>query len=297
MSRVHVLGSINCDLVIRVAAHPRGGETVLGGDLAQFPGGKGANQAVAARRAGAQTALIGAVGDDAFGAGMRDFLGREGIDCRGLRVDDTMPTGIALIAVAAGGENTIIVSPGANGGLAADDAEALEAQAGDLVIAQFEVPDAFITAGFVRARACGARTLLNPAPMRPIQPELLGLTDILVLNETELEAASGTGALASDGAILAAAQALAKDGRVVIVTLGARGCLAIAGAETIQVPGERVTALDTTGAGDCFVGYLAAGLAGGIHHVDALSRANRAAAISVTRAGAASSIPHAREFS
>jgi ribokinase len=296
MGRVVVLGSINRDLVVGVETHPRPGETVSGSDLREFPGGKGANQAVAACRAGAEVVLAGAIGADGFGASMQAFLAHEGIDLAHLKTIPDRPTGIATITVDRHGENAIVVSPGANAALTPADIGPLTVRSGDCVIAQFEVPEAFILAGFARARAAGATTLLNPAPMRPVAPGLLDLTDILVLNETELESASGKSPLRDAAEIETAARALAQEGRIVIVTLGAEGSLAVTPSGTIRTPGQRVDAVDTTGAGDCFVGVLAAGLSEKMTFATALERAGKAASISVTRAGAASSMPRRTEL-
>lgn len=300
MGRVLVLGSINRDLVLAVDAHPRPGETVSGSDIAEFPGGKGANQAVAAVRAGAETRLVGASGHDGFGASMRAFLAGEGIDLSRVATVLDRPTGIAVILVDRNAENTVTVSPGANMALTAADADTIDFHPGDLVVSQFEVPEAFIRAGFVRARKAMATTLFNPAPMKGLTPDLLALCDILVLNETELGAASGRNDLVSRDDIEAAARSLARqslgDGRTIIVTLGAKGCLAVHPGGVLTIPGRAVAARDTTGAGDCFVGVLAAGLAEGRALEEALERANRAAAISVTRAGAATSMPFRAEL-
>lgn len=296
MGRVVVLGSINRDLVVSVTEHPRPGETVAGQALREFPGGKGANQAVAARRAGAETALLGAIGKDGFGAAMHEFLAGETIDLSRLRLVEDRPTGIALITLDRHGENSIVVVAGANAVLGPADAAHLAACAGDCVLAQFEVPDAFIEAGFCKARDAGARTILNPAPMKPLPPALLALTDILILNETELEVAAGRQDLHEEAAITDAAQALAGTARTVIVTLGAKGALAVSPEGVIRFEGERVDVVDTTGAGDCFVGNLAASLAAGRSLAEAMRRAGRAAAISVTRPGAAASMPYAREL-
>lgn len=297
MGRVIVLGSINRDLVLRVAAHPRPGETVAASDLLEFPGGKGANQAVAAQRSGAETLLVGATGADGFGISMRAFLSGEGIDIDHVRVVTDRPTGIAVITVDSAGENAIAVSPGANFALEARDANAIEFRPGDHVLAQFETPEAFLLAGFAKAKAAGGRTIFNPAPMKRLTPTLLALCDILVLNETELEAASGTSTLVREDEIEAAARMLGTDeGRVVIVTLGAKGCLAIHKGNVLRIPARNARVIDTTGAGDCFVGVLAAGLAEGRPLPEALERANHAAAISVTRAGAAGSMPMRSEL-
>lgn len=295
MGRVLVLGSINRDLVLAVDAHPRPGETVSGSDIREFPGGKGANQAVAACRAGAETLLVGAVGTDGFGASMRAFLAGEGVDLTGVITVPDHPTGIAVILVDRNAENTVTIAPGANLALGAVDAGKVAFQPGDLVVSQFEVPEDFIRAGFTRARAAGAVTIFNPAPMKELSPALLALCDLVVLNETELEAASGLADLVEPREIEAAARRIGE-GRTIIVTLGAKGCLAVHSGGVITLPGRAVPAADTTGAGDCFVGVLAAGLAEGRTLQAALDRANRAAAISVTRAGAATSMPSRDEI-
>lgn len=298
MGRVVVLGSINRDLVLRVEAHPRPGETVAAGDLEEYPGGKGANQAVAARRAGAAVLLAGAVGDDGHGRAMLEFLNMERIGLDHVKVIEGRPTGIAVIAVDSRAENAILVSAGANAAPQPADAAAIQFQAGDIAVGQFEVPEPFLRAGFAAARAAGGRTLLNPAPMRAIAPDLLALVDILVLNETELQSATGLPAevLSDEAAIAAASTGLAASSRIVVVTLGARGVLAIHSQSAVRLPGRPAAAVDTTGAGDCFTGVLAASLAAGQDLAAALDRANRAAAISVTRRGAASSMPLQHEL-
>jgi ribokinase len=295
--RVLVLGSVNRDLVVRVDAHPKPGETIAGSDLVEFPGGKGANQAVAACRAGAETWLFGAIGDDGFGVAMRAFLAGEGIRLDGVRVLPGKSTGIAIITLDQNGENTIVVSPGANAALDAKNADAIDFRQGDWVLAQFEVPEPFITEGFRLARARGAKTILNPAPMKPLDPALLALCDVIVLNQTELASASGADDLTSDAAIEDAALKLAgRTGCIVIVTLGSAGCLAIGGEGKLRVEGRVVTVRDTTGAGDCFVGVLAAMLAEDHGLEAALIHASAAATISVTRDGAADSMPRRAEF-
>ena len=291
MPRVVVLGSVNRDLVFSVPHHVRPGETLSATGLAEFPGGKGANQAVAAARAGAMTVLAGAIGADGFGQAMNAFLGGEGIDLAHLAIRQHAPTGMAAIAVDAHGQNSIIVVPGANASLTATDAEAILVAPGDVVVAPFEVPDPFIRRGFERARGAGARTLLNPAPMRAHDPALLDLTDCLVLNETEF--ADVTGSQTATPATLLAAL---PDIETVILTLGPDGALVRHAGALTRIAGQRVDVVDTTGAGDCFVGVLAASLAGGLAMEAALHRANRAAAISVTRRGAGSSMPVAAEI-
>lgn len=208
-------------------------------------------------------------------------------------------TGVASIAVDRGGENVIIVAPGANLALKAADAQAIPLRPGDHVVAQFEVPVDFIRAGFARAKAAGATTILNPAPMKPLAADILALTDILIVNETEFAQSLGTGieALTSADAVAHAAAGLrARPDQIIIVTLGAEGVIAIGPEGPIQMHGFPVTPVDTTGAGDCFVGVLAASLVEGMPLRRAIGRANRAAAISVTRHGAASSLPRRVEI-
>lgn len=295
MGRVVVVGSINMDLVIRSPRFPEPGETLMGSDFARFPGGKGANQAVAAARQGADTLMMGAVGADPFGDMLRDTLAAAGVGIGGVRVADA-PTGVALITVA-GGENTIVVAAGANHSLAAD-VESLAIGPGDIMLAQLETPLAVTRAAFERARALGATTLLNAAPADRGALNLLPLADLLVVNQTELGIMSGTPlpGRAEVGEVADRMRHLpASAQQRIVVTLGARGVVAFGAGDSFSAPGNDVAVVDTTGAGDCFVGVLAAGLAAGLDLPTALTRANAAAALSVGRAGAAPSMPTAAE--
>jgi ribokinase len=297
MGRVFVAGSINMDVVATADRHPRVGETVAGRQVLYFPGGKGANQAVAASRLGARTTLIGRLGKDSFGGELKAFLGEQGIDLGYVQETAEAHTGTAIITVAEA-DNTIVVIPGANGLVGADDVEVVPLLAGDVAVSQFEIPLPAIAAFFRRARAAGATTLLNPAPAQAMSRELLALVDILVLNETELGFLAGSGLSESDEAtrIIAVARRLqARADQTICVTLGKRGVRARAGREQIAVPGRAVKALDTTGAGDCFVGALAAQLADDVPLRAALAFANAAASISVQRMGAGPSMPTAAE--
>ncbi|QDF36679.1 ribokinase [Bradyrhizobium symbiodeficiens] len=296
MGRVFVAGSINMDVVATADRHPRVGETVAGREVLYFPGGKGANQAVAAARLGAKTTLIGRLGKDSFGAELRTFLGAQGIDLGAVRDADTH-TGTAIITVAAS-DNTIVVIPGSNALVGADDVADVPLAKGDVAVSQFEIPLPTITAFFRRAREAGVVTLLNPAPAQKMSRELLALVDILVLNETELGFLAGSELSDSDEAarIIDVARKLqARADQTICITLGRRGVLALAGREEIAVPGRAVRAVDTTGAGDCFVGALAAQLADGAPLRAALAFANAAASISVQRMGAGPSMPTAAE--
>jgi ribokinase len=294
---VLVAGSINMDIVVTAARFPAVGETVAGSDVRFFPGGKGANQAVAAAKCGAPTALIGRLGEDAFAAELRAFLAGQGVDLRHVAVTAGASTGVALITVHAA-DNTIVVIPGANGMVTPADAGIPAINAGDVLVSQFEIPLAAIAAFFSRGRAAGARTILNPAPVVTCGPALLDLVDILVLNETELgvlaRADVGEGDAPERIADVARRLQRRKD-QIICVTLGKRGAVALIDGNTIAIPGRAVTAVDTTGAGDCFVGSLAARLSDGATLRDALEYANVAASICVQRHGAGPSMPAADE--
>jgi ribokinase len=297
MGRVFVAGSINMDVVATADRHPRVGETVAGRQVLYFPGGKGANQAVAASRLGAKTSLIGRLGKDSFGAELRTFLNAQGIDPGSIRETPETHTGTAIITVAAS-DNTIVVIPGSNALVSADDVADVRLAKGDVAVSQFEIPLPTIAAFFQRARAAGATTLLNPAPAQKMSGELLALVDILVLNETELGFLAGVELSDDDTAariIEVARQLQAREDQIICITLGKRGVLALAGREEFSVSGRVVKAVDTTGAGDCFVGALASQLADGVTLRAALAFANAAASISVQRMGAGPSMPMAAE--
>ncbi|MDE2377799.1 ribokinase [Bradyrhizobium sp.] len=297
MGRVFVAGSINMDVVATADRHPRVGETVAGRQVLYFPGGKGANQAVAASRLGARTTLIGRLGKDSFGAELKAFLGDQGIDLGYVQETTEAHTGTAIITVA-DADNTIVVIPGANGLVSADDVGVVPLLEGDIAVSQFEIPLPAIAAFFRHARAAGATTLLNPAPAMKVGRDLLALVDILVLNETELGLLGDSDISESDdlARIADAARRLqASKDQIICVTLGKRGVLALTGNEELIVPGRTVQAVDTTGAGDCFVGALAAQRADGTALRDALTFANAAASISVQRMGAGPSMPTAED--
>jgi ribokinase len=297
MGQVFVAGSINMDVVATADRHPRIGETVAGKQVLYFPGGKGANQAVAAAKLGAATTLIGRVGTDAFGQQLKAFIAAQGVDLRFVKDTTQTHTGTAVITVA-DADNTIVVVPGANTLVNAADVGAPVLAKGDLAVSQFEIPLTTITAFFKRAHAVGATTMLNPAPAIAFGAELLDLVDILILNETELSLITKTELRESDEPtrFIEAAKALRGDREMVVgVTLGKRGVVALVSGRPVIVDGRAVKAVDTTGAGDCFVGAVAARLAAGQSIRDALSYANIAASICVQRMGAAPSMPSAAE--
>jgi ribokinase len=296
MTGVVVCGSLNMDVIVQSKRRPAAGETILGATVSFLPGGKGLNQAVAAARLGALTAMLGAVGDDAFGVTLRGVLADADVDTTGVKAIRREVTGVAVIQVAEG-DNAITGSSGANIRFTSTMARRAPRR-DDIWLAQFETPLATTEAAFTRARAVGARTILNLAPMVPHPMRLLKLVDIAVLNEIELAQATGIKLTASSrqSTIAAACNTLRQRGaRTVIATLGARG-LVIAGPEGVTaLPAFKAKVVDTTGAGDCFVGALAARLADGSDILDAARYANAAASCCVEKLGAAPSMPSRKE--
>ncbi len=284
-----VLGSINRDIVCRVERLPQAGETVAARETLLLPGGKGANQAVAAARMGVATRMIGAVGDDADGAALTRFLSSERVDVSRVMRLAGVPTGAAYIALDDAGENQIVVVAGANARITPDAAVAAIGVSDRIFLAQQEVPIETIAALF--AVAPGIR-ILNAAPALSGGAALFVLTDILIVNQSELALYLGVKQLArtpDDAAI--ARSLLTRPGQMAVVTLGAGGAVLVT-ADTLDfVPGRKAAVVDTTGAGDCFCGVLAAFLDDGLPPVRALGLANAAAAICVGRAGAAPSMP------
>ena len=299
MGRVVVAGSVNMDVSARVPQQPRPGETVFGSELLFTPGGKGSNQAVAASRLyGEATAreavtFIGKIGADAFGRELRAFLERENLDITSLRLSANQPSGTALISVDEAGENQIIVIPGSNAELGAEEVADAPLGPGDIAMAVFEIPQETIVSFFRRARGRGARTLLNPAPYAKFHRDLPALCDVLILNEVELAGLAGltTAPHEEDDCLRVMHAAQQFHEQTLIVTLGANGALALAAGGCWRVPGITVKAVDTTGAGDCFVGAFAAASARGDALADALAFANAAAALSVTQPGASAAMP------
>jgi ribokinase len=297
MGRVFVAGSINMDVVATADRHPRIGETIAGNAVLYFPGGKGANQAVAAAKLGAPTTLIGRLGRDAFGDELKAFLTAQGVDLTFVQQTADAHTGTAIITVA-NADNTIIVVPGANALVGATDVQAPVFANGDIAVSQFEIPLPTVRAFFKRARAAGATTILNPAPAIEFDAEMLDLVDILILNESELGLLAKAELRDTDdqARFIGAARSLQSNkDKIICVTLGKRGALALVDGQPMIIPGSAVTAVDTTGAGDCFVGAVAAQLASENSIRDALHYANDAASICVQRMGAAPSMPTAAE--
>ncbi|MFD5141319.1 ribokinase [Streptomyces sp. NPDC058378] len=291
MTAIAVLGSTNMDLVAYVARAPGRGETVTGREFRTVPGGKGANQAVAAARAGGDVVMIGAVGTDEYGSALRTNLEHAGVDTELLHTV-AGPSGTAHIVVDDEGSNAIVVIPGANGTVTSlgPGGSAAIAAAG-LLLLQLELPLPVVTEGARTAKARGVRTILTPSPVQPLPAGLLDDIDLLVPNEHE--AAALTGCVDPHGA----AQILLRQVPEVVITLGRKGCLyAARGGEAVLFPAPEVTAVDTTGAGDTFVGTLAVALGEGRSVPAALAWASSAAALCVQRPGASTSMPHRSEI-
>lgn len=309
MRRVLVLGSSNTDLILHAERLPKAGETVLGGAFLQAPGGKGANQAVAAARAGAQVTFLGAVGCDDFGAQANANLAAEGIDVAYLK-KVAGPSGVALILVDHHGENLIGVAPGANALFTAEDVANLPEEvfaAPGIFVASLEVPLETVWAGLTRAKEKGWATILNPAPAsrEVASPQWLRLVDVLVLNETEtllLTSSVDAGALttlrdAARKSLEERGQELRQAGcQNVVITMGSQGYLLVEESGCAGFAACPVHAVDAVGAGDAFVGVLAAEWAAGVGLRDAAAFANRAAALTVTRPGAQPALPYREEI-
>ncbi|MED6327717.1 MAG: ribokinase [Actinomycetota bacterium] len=291
---VAVVGSANLDVVVPVPHHPMTGETVLGGDHALVPGGKGANQAVAAARMGATVTFVGRIGDDDAGVTLRSSLGDAGVDTSCMVIDTGVPSGIALISVDDDGDNAIVVSPGANSRVSADDV----VEAGDAVscanvlLLQLEVPlDVVATA----AHLADGVVVLNPAPAPAgwLPDGILDHVDVLVPNAIELAQLTGNELTDDPEVLVALARRLGV--ATVVVTRGGDGALVVTADNHIEVPTPAVDVVDTTGAGDAFCGALASALARGHQMDDAVHVAVHAGALAATRAGAQPSMPGAAE--
>ncbi|WP_322614015.1 ribokinase [Pseudomonas sp. BIC9C] len=292
-AKVVVIGGLNMDLVTRAPRLPKGGETLIGESFATVSGGKGANQAVAAARLGAQVSMIGCVGNDAYGEALRGALLAEQIDCQAVSTVDGS-SGVALIVVDDSSQNAIVIVPGANGALTAEAIDRFDSviQAADVLICQLEVPDASVGHALKRGRELGKTVILNPAPVsRPLPSEWYASIDYLIPNESEASALSGLAVDSLETAQAAATCLIALGAGKVIITLGAQGSLFANGQRFEHFPAPAVKAVDTTAAGDTFVGGFAAALAAGKDEAQAIRFGQVAAALSVTRAGAQPSIP------
>ncbi|NPV55102.1 MAG: ribokinase [Anaerolineae bacterium] len=297
MSDILVIGSLNMDLVVRAARMPARGETLPGTDFHTIPGGKGANQAAAAARLGGQVAMLGCVGADAFGEQLVANLASFGVDTSLVRRAAGASSGVAVILVDAAGDNRILVVAGANGQVSEENIRIAgeDIQHARLVVMQLEIPLASVAASARLARDCGTPVLLNPAPAHTLPEGLLALVDTLVVNESEAAALSG---LPVTGVVegFAAAGALRGQGaRQVVLTLGEQGALVSAAEGQVHLSGFPVEVVDTTAAGDAFIGGLAVALLEGMPLVEAARFANAAGALACTRLGAQTSLPARHE--
>ncbi|KTA77675.1 ribokinase [Aeromonas salmonicida] len=293
MNRLVVLGSVNADHVLRVPHFPRPGETLTGHSYQVVPGGKGANQAVAAARLGAPVSFIARIGDDAIGQQMRQGFEQDGIDVSAVELDETLPTGIAIIYVSDEGENSIGISAEANGALSPAMVKRHEAMIADAhtLLLQLEVPLESVFEAAKLARSHGTRVVLNPAPARPLPAELLALMDLITPNQTEAELLTGVKVSDEASAALAADRFHQMGISDVMITLGSQGVYCSNARQQQLIPGFRVEAVDTTAAGDTFNGALLAAELAGADFNAAVRFAHGAAALSVTKFGAQSSIP------
>ncbi|MBZ9780859.1 ribokinase [Pseudomonas sp. REP124] len=292
-AKVVVIGSLNMDLVTRAPRLPRGGETLIGQSFATVSGGKGANQAVAAARLGAQVSMVGCVGSDAYGAELRAALMAEQIDCQAVSTV-AGSTGVALIVVDDNSQNAIVIVAGANGELTPALIGCFDQvlQAADVIICQLEVPYATVGHALKRGRELGKTVILNPAPASgPLPADWYANIDYLIPNESEASALSGLPVDSRETAETAATRLIEMGAGKVIITLGAQGALFADGQRFEHSPAPTVKAVDTTAAGDTFVGGFAAALASGKSEAEAIRFGQVAAALSVTRAGAQPSIP------
>ena len=295
---IAVVGSSNMDLVIKTERIPNPGETILGGEFVMIAGGKGANQAVAAARLGAQVNFIARVGSDAFGMKMLENFAQDGINADYVIKDQSKASGVATITVDNNGENSIVVAPGANAALTPEDIEAGEKaiSEADSLLLQLEVPIETVIRAAEIARKHGTRVILDPAPAQKLPEKLLKLIDILTPNESEAEILTGISGDNEESARKQAENLLASRVSCVLVTRGASGSLLYDGKEFKSFPAVRVDSVDTTAAGDCFNGSLAASLAEGSTLDQAIAFASRAAACSTTRLGAQDSLPNKFEL-
>ncbi len=293
MSDVVVLGSLNMDLVVRTERIPRPGETVHGHDFRTVPGGKGANQAAAAARLGADVHMLGRVGSDAFGDELLQNMRRQGVGTDHVLRDPEAPSGNAMILVQSDGENSIVVTPGANGRVSVadvDDAKEMLEKA-RFVVMQFEVPLPVVCHAIELAASLGAQVILNPAPAYPVEPAFLQGVYCLVVNETEAETLSQVAVSGIETATEAGRRLQDLGIPVVIITLGALGALFLDRDETLHVPTRTVEVVDTTAAGDAFIGGLVASLNRSMPLPDAVRYATCAGTLATTVLGAQTSLP------
>lgn len=298
MGRIVVIGSSNTDMVVKTRTLPQPGETVLGGTFFMNPGGKGANQAVAAARLKGNVTFVTKLGNDLFGEQARLLFAKEGIETRYIIMDKKNPSGVALITVDEHGENSIVVAPGSNAALSAYDIddELYGNDSSDVFLLQLEIPVSTVEFVVEKVAEKGNRVILNPAPARQISNELLGSLFIITPNENEAELLSGIKVTDLVSAENAAFKLLKKGVKNVIITMGASGAFFVNGEGSKMIPVVPVKAIDTTAAGDVFNGALAVAVSEGRNLEEAIDFANKAASISVTRMGAQASAPFRNEI-
>jgi ribokinase len=297
-SEIFVIGSSNTDMVVKTDMLPLPGETKLGGTFFMTAGGKGANQAVTVARMGGNVTFIAKVGNDIFGRQTIEGLNTESINTSNVFVDETAPSGVALIMVNDEGENCIVVAPGANANLLPGDIETIKSisEAG-IILLQLEIPLETITSIAKRAKKSGQKVILNPAPAQKLDDELLNGLFLITPNETEASLLTGVTVKDELTASQAANVFLSKGVQNVVITMGASGAYVLSGGISKIVPAKSVKAIDSTGAGDVFNGAMAVAISEGKSIEEAVIFANKAAAISVTRLGAQSSVPYRKEIS
>lgn len=295
--QICVVGSVNMDLVFRTPRMPAVGETLHGHEFRQIPGGKGANQAVAAARQGADVRFIGAVGDDGFGDFSQQSLSADGISLTHLSRIPGVATGVAGILVEDNGSNSIVLAAGANASLtpAHIDAAAADIRSAQILLCQLETPLNTVTQAIATARAAGVKVILNPAPAQDLSPELLAQVDYLILNETEAGQLSGIAVTDNASAQAASEKLMAMGVGQVLLTMGGHGALITQPGHSQFIPAIRVDVVDTTAAGDTFVGAFAVGIANGLSLLEASQEAQYTAALTVTKLGAQTSIPQRAE--
>lgn len=291
MPDILVVGSLNADLVVRSPRFPKPGETISGEDLQIIPGGKGANQAVAAARQGASVAMVGRVGKDSFGPDLINNLKKNNVDTSHVQTDPDSATGTAIIVVDANGQNSIVLSPGGNGRVKPSDLDDVSFSDYKLLLLQLEIPTEAVLSAARRARESGVRVLLNPAPAGRLPDELLSLPDFILPNETELSLLTELPVHDIPSAEKAAQALLARGIQNVIVTLGANGALIVDNKLTKHIPPFKVEVVDTTAAGDAFIGGFASALLENKSLEEAVRYGCACGALATTKFGAQPSLP------
>ena len=295
MPDILVIGSMNADLVVRTSRFPGPGETISGEDLQIIPGGKGANQAVAAARQSAAVAMVGRVGDDSFGPQLINNLQRNNVDTSHVQVDPQSATGTAIIVVDANGQNSIVLSPGGNGSVSPAEVRDISFSDHKLLLLQLEIPVETVSAATRGAKESGLRVLLNPAPARPLPEELISLPDFILPNESELSLLTDQPVKDLDSAEKAAKALLERGAQNVIVTLGANGALVVTKDMTKHVPAFEIEVVDTTAAGDAFIGGFASALLQNKLLEEAVRYGCACGALAATKFGAQPSLPTREE--